>query len=70
MPFGLTNVLIAFMDLMNRVLRPYLDKFVVVFIDNILVYFKDRDERITYVRTLLQTSRGHQLYCKLRKCEF
>ena len=70
MPLGLPNATVAFMDLMNRVLRPYLDKFVVVFIDNILVYFKDIDERITYVRTLLHTSRGHQLYCKLRKCEF
>jgi len=48
MPFGLINVAIAFMDLMNRVFRPYLDKLIVVFIDDILIYSKDKDEHAIY----------------------
>ena len=55
---------------MNRVFRPYLDKFVVVFIDDVLVSSKDRDEHTTYLKTVLQTLRKHQLYGKLKKCEF
>jgi len=70
MPFGLTNAPTAFMDLMNRVFRPYLDKFVVVFIDDILIYSKDREEHADHLRMVLQTLREHQLDGKLKKCEF
>jgi len=58
------------MDRMNRVFRYYLDKFVVVFIDNILIYSKDRDEHITYLRMGLQTLREHQLHSKYKKRQF
>ena len=70
MPFGLTNPPVAFMDLMNQVFRPYLDKFVVVFIDDILVYSRDKEEHAQHLRIVLQTLREHQLYAKLKKCEF
>ncbi|MFG1569926.1 reverse transcriptase family protein [Staphylococcus aureus] len=70
MPFGLTNAPAAFMDLMNRVFRPFLDKFVVVFIDDILVYSKNRAQHAEHLRTVLQTLRENQLYAKLSKCEF
>ena len=55
MPFGLTNAPAAFMDLMNRVFRPYLDKFVVVFIDDILVYSRTKEEHAEHLRIVLQT---------------
>ena len=67
MPFGLTNAPVAFMDLMNRVFRPYPDKFVVVFIDDILIYSKDKEEHGKHLRTVLQILREHQLYAKLKK---
>jgi len=70
MPFGLTNALVTFMDLMLRVFRPYFSKFEVVFIDNILIYFKDRKEHITHLRTVLQTLREHQLHSKYKKRKF
>ena len=70
LPFGLTNAPAAFMDLMNRVFKPYLDKFVVVFIDDILIYSKNHVEHGEHLRILLQTLRTHQLYAKLSKCEF
>ena len=70
MSFGLTNAPVAFMDLMNRVFRPYVDQFVVVFIDDILVYSKDREIHDTHLRVVLETLRKEQLYAKLRKCEF
>ena len=70
MPYGLTNSPIAFMDQMNKVFRPYLDKFMVVFIEDILVYSKDRGEQTTHLRTVLQILREHQLYGKLKKCKF
>ena len=70
MPFGLTNAPAAFMDLMNRVFRPYVDQFVVVFIDDILVYSKDRESHDTHLQVVLETLRKEQLYAKLRKCEF
>ena len=70
MPFGLTNASAAFMDLMNRVFRPYLDQFVVVFIDDILVYSKDAQEHEHHLRIVLQTLRENQLFVKLSKCDF
>ena len=57
MPFGLTNALATFMDLMNRVLRLYVDQFVVVFIDDILVYSKDRENHDTHLPVVLETLR-------------
>ena len=70
MSFGLTNAPTAFMDLMNRVFRPYIDQFVVVFIDDILVYSKDRENYDTHLRVMLETLRKERLYAKLSKCEF
>ena len=70
MPFGLTNAPAAFMDLMNRVFQPYVDQFVVVFIDDILVYSNDQESHDTYLRVVLETLRKEQLYAKLSKCEF
>ena len=70
MPFGLTNALAAFMDLMNRVFQPYMDQFVVVFIDYILVYSKDQENHDTHLWVVLETLRKEQLYAKLSKCEF
>ena len=70
MPFGLTNASTAFMDLMNRVFRPYVVQFVVVFIDDILVFSKDRENHDTHLRVVLDTLRKEQLYAKLSKCEF
>ncbi|KAG8500394.1 hypothetical protein CXB51_004416 [Gossypium anomalum] len=70
MPFGLTNAPAAFMDLMNRVFQPYLDQFVVVFINDILVYSKSEDEHDEYLRVVLQILREKQLYAKISKCEF
>ena len=70
MPFGFTNASVAFMDLMNRVFRPYLDQFVVVFIDDILVYSKNAQEHEHQLRIVLQTLRENQLFEKLSKCDF
>ncbi|CAI9763145.1 unnamed protein product [Fraxinus pennsylvanica] len=70
MPFGLTNAPITFMDLMNRMLHLYLDKFVIVFIDDILVYSRSRDGHAVHLRIILQTLRDKQLYAKFSKCEF
>ena len=70
MPFGLTNAPMEFMDLMNRVFRPYLDQVVVVFIDDILVYSKNEEEHEFHLRIVLQTLREKQLYAKLSKCDF
>ena len=70
MPFGLTNAPAAFMDLMNRVFRPYLDQFVVVFIDEILVYSRDEQEHEQHLKIVLQTLREKNLYAKLSKCDF
>ena len=70
MPFGLTNAPLAFMDLMNSVFRLYVDQFVVVFIDGILVYSKDWEDHDTHLRVVLETLRNEQLYVKLSKCEF
>ena len=70
MPFGLTNAPATFMDLMNRVFRPFVDQFVVVFIDDILVYSKDHESHDINLRVVLETLRKEQLYAKLSKCEF
>ena len=70
MSFGLTNALAAFIDLMNKVFRPFMDQFVVVFIDDILVYLKSMEEHVYHLRTVLQTLREHQLYAKFSKCDF
>ena len=70
MPFGLTNAPAAFMDLMNRVFKPYLDQFIVVFIDDILIYSKTKEEHFEHLRIVLQTLREHKLYAKLKKCDF
>jgi len=70
LPFGLTNAPAYFMDLMNRVFHAYLDKFVVVFIDDILIYSKSREGHADHLRIVLQTLADHQLYAKLKKCDF
>ena len=70
MSFGLTNAPTAFIDLMNRVFRPYLDQFVVVFIDDILVYSRDDQEHEQHLKIVLQTLREKKLYVKLSKCDF
>ena len=70
MLFGLTNAPAAFMDLMNQVFQPYVDQFVVVFIDDILVYSKDWEDHDTHLRVVIETLRKEQLYAKLSKCEF
>ena len=70
MLFGLTNAPAAFMDLMNRAFSPYLDKFVIVFIDNILVYSSSLEEHAEHLRTVLQIFRARQLYAKFSKCQF
>jgi hypothetical protein len=70
MSFGLTNAPAYFMYLMNSVFMPELDKFVVVFIDDILVYSKNEDDHVKHFHTVLQRLRDHRLYAKLSKCDF
>ncbi|KAD4888036.1 hypothetical protein E3N88_20109 [Mikania micrantha] len=70
MPFGLINAPAVFMDLMNRVCRPYLDKFVIVFIDDILIYSKSKSDHEQHLRLILDLLREEQLYAKFSKCEF
>jgi hypothetical protein len=70
MPFGLTNTLAHFMYLMNSVFMPELDKFVVVFINDILVYSKNMEEHEEHLCIVLQRLREHQLYAKYSKCHF
>ena len=70
MSFGLTNAPAYFMNLMNKIFMEYLDKFVVVFIDDILVYSKTEEEHAIHLRLVLETLREHQLYAKFSKCEF
>nr|GEZ68584.1 putative reverse transcriptase domain-containing protein [Tanacetum cinerariifolium] len=70
MPFGLTNVPAVFMDLMNRVCKPYLDKFVIVFIDDILIYSKDEKEHKEHLRQILKFLKNEELYAKFSKYEF
>jgi hypothetical protein len=68
--FGLTNAPVVFMCLMNGVFRDYLDKFVIVFLDDILVYSKTKEEHEQHLRMVLRVLREHQLYAKLSKCSF
>ncbi|KAK8916356.1 hypothetical protein KSP39_PZI022892 [Platanthera zijinensis] len=70
MPFGLTNAPAVFMDLMNRVFKEFLDRFVIVFIDDILVYSTNKDEHIEHLKIVLTTLKRHALYAKFSKCEF
>ena len=70
MPFGLTNALVAFMDLMNQIFTEYLDKFIIVFIDDILIYSKNREEHEKHLRVTLQLLKEHKLYAKFSKCDF
>ena len=70
MPFGLTNAPAAFMDLMHKVFRPYLDQFVIVFIDDILIYSRTPEEHERHLTIVLQTLREHKLYAKMSKCKF
>ena len=70
MPFGLTNAPTTFMDLMNLVFKQCLDKFVIVFINDILIYSRDRNEHANHLRTVLNILAEHQLHAKFSKCEF
>jgi hypothetical protein len=70
MPFGLTNAPAFFMNLMNKVFMEELDKFIVVFIDDVLIYSKSREDHEHHLRIVLERLKAHQLYAKLNKCEF
>ena len=70
MSFGLTNALAIFMDFMNRILHEFLDKFVVLFIDDVLINSKSEQEHDKYLRIIFETLRKSQLYTKFSKCEF
>lgn len=70
MPFGLTNAPAAFMDLMNRVFQPFLDQFVVVFIDDILVYSETEAKHDEHLRIVLRVLREKEFFAKFSKCEF
>jgi hypothetical protein len=70
MPFGLCNAPATFMRVMNDVLRPFLDDFVIVYLDDILIFSKSREEHIEHVKKVLDVLRKEQLFLKLSKCEF
>jgi len=70
MAFGLTNASVAFMDLMNAVFKPYLDPFVVAFIDDTLIYSRTSEDHTHHLRTVLAVFRKNELYAKFTKCEF
>ncbi|GKE15754.1 putative reverse transcriptase domain-containing protein [Tanacetum coccineum] len=70
MPFGLTNAPAVFIDLMNRMCKPYLDRFMIVFIDDILIYSKSRKEHEGHLNLTLRLLKEEELYAKFLKCEF
>ncbi|GJZ38833.1 putative reverse transcriptase domain-containing protein [Tanacetum coccineum] len=70
MPFGLTNAPAVFMDLMNRMCKSYLDKFMIVFIDDILIYSRNKEEHANHLRIILELLKKEKLYAKLSKCDF
>ena len=70
MPFGLTNTPTTFMDLMNRVCRPMLDRSVIVFMDDILVYSRSREQHEVHLREILGVLRAERLFAKFSKCDF
>nr|GFC64831.1 putative reverse transcriptase domain-containing protein [Tanacetum cinerariifolium] len=70
MPFGFTNAPAVFKDLMNQVCKPYLNKFVIVFIDDILIYSKDEKEHEEHLKAILELLKKEELYAKFSKCEF
>ena len=70
MLFGLTNAPATFMYLMNRVFKQYLDLFIIVFIDDILIYSRSEEEHASHLRVVLQTLKDRQLFVKFSKCEF
>nr|GEW14954.1 putative reverse transcriptase domain-containing protein [Tanacetum cinerariifolium] len=70
MPIGLTNAPAIFMDLMNRVCKPYLHKFVIVFINDILIYSRNKEEHANHLRIILELLREEKLYAKFSKCDF
>ena len=70
MPFGLANALAAFMDLMHRLFKPYLDQFVLVLVDDILIYSQSKEEHGDHLRVVLQHLKDHHLYVEFSKCEF
>ena len=70
MHFGLTNAPATFMRVMNNVLRPFLDDFVIVYLDDILIFSKSRDEHVIHVNKVLDVLRKEQLFLKMSKCEF
>ena len=70
MPFGVTKAPAIFMDLMQRIFCPYLDQFVVIFLDDILIYSKSEEDHARHLRLVLQTLKDQKLFAKFSKCEF
>lgn len=70
MPFGLTNAPATFQKTMNKVLTPYLNKFVIVYLDDILIYSRSKEEHYEHLRKVLAVLRDYGFYCKRSKCEF